>query len=302
MASLDDIRLLTQGVSDPGVLAELRGAVDHNYGLLLMASGRNDESISYFDTSIEHQEQRLKESGDPGSLLGGFLNTVSTRGLAYTRLGDVRRARADFTRAISIAEGYDRPLQAADVRRPLGSLELRTGDVPIALRLFEESERTYRGHGLEVPPLLRLEQAQALMTAGLADEAGRHLDEVLPVMKARHSTNRELGGVELFRASAALMVDDLELARRWATSARRRMLRMGCQTCVADATIIGLHADVRDALRTRDSQSVLPVRVLRAAKAMPPRLTEQAGLARMLATRLEIARGKLKRAAELLAQ
>jgi CHAT domain-containing protein len=140
------------------------------------------------------------------------------------------------------------------------------------------------------------------MTAGLADKAAMHLDEVLPVMREQHSTNRDLGGVELFRAVAALMDDDLALARRWSASARRRMLRMGCQTCVADATIVGLRADVRDALKTADIPAALISRVLRAANAMPSRLTDQAALARMLATRLEIARGKLKRAAELLAQ
>ena len=302
LAGLDDVRLLIQAVTDPSLRAELSGAVDHNYGLLLTAIGRNEDSIAYFDSALEHQKVRRARSVDPEALIGVFLGTLGTRGLAYTRLGDVRRAREDFAQAITIAEEHQLPLHASDVRRLLGSLELKTGDVPIALRLFKESEHAYNEHGVEVPPLLRLEQAQALMTAGLADKAATHLDEVLPVMREQHSTNRDLGGVELFRAVAALMDDDLGLARLWASSARRRMLRMGCQTCVADATIVGLRADVRDALKTGDIPAALISGVLRAANAMPSRLAEQAGLARMLATRLEIARGKLKRAAELLAQ
>ncbi|HEV7973873.1 CHAT domain-containing tetratricopeptide repeat protein [Amycolatopsis sp.] len=302
LAGLDDVRLLTRGVSDPGILAELSGAIDHNYGLLLMASGRNEDSIRYFDASIEHQEWRLANTAEPAALLGGYLNTLSTRGMAYTRLGDVKRAREDLTRAIATAEKGELSLLAADIRRRLGALELRIGDVPVALSLLEKSERAYRAIPAEIPPLLRWEQAQALLTAGLADEAGRYLDDVLPTMREKHSLTRDLGSVELFRAVAALMQDDLDLARRSAASARRRTLRWGCLTCVAEATVVALRADVRDALSSHDIPPTLSARVLRAAKAMPPRLTEQAGLARMLATRLEIARGKLKRAAELLAQ
>jgi CHAT domain-containing protein len=302
LAGLDNVRLLIRGVANPAKLAELSAAVDHNYGLLLMAGGRSEESISYFDSSMAHEESRLADTSDLAASMDGFLNTLSTRGMAYTRLGDIRHARDDLTRAIATAEKYGLTLLAADIRRRLGALELRIGDVPVALRLLEKSERAYRVLGDEIPPLLRLDQAQSLLTAGLAAEAGRHLDEVLPVMREQRSISRDLGDVELFRATAAIMDDDLDLARRWAASARGRMLRWGCQKCVAAATIIALRADVQDALRSRRIPATLTSRVLRAANAMPPRLAEQAALTKMLATRLEIARGRLKRAAELLEQ
>ncbi|ANN20237.1 hypothetical protein SD37_34675 [Amycolatopsis orientalis] len=303
LAELDEVRSLLAEVGDRVLHAELRGAIDHNYGLLLMAVGRNEDGIAYFDASIESKEFVLASAQDPVPVLHPYLGTMITRGLAYTRLGDVRRAREDLSRAMDIAEKYELRLQAADVRRPLGSLELRIGNVPAALRLYEESERIYQALDVEVHPLLRLDQAQALLAAGLADEAGRHLDEVLEVMHAQSSTTRELGYAELYRASAALLGDDLELARRYAASARRRMLRWGCQTCVANATIVGLRADVRDALRTNEIPLTLTARALRAANAMPmPRLADQAALARMLAVRVELRKGKRKRAADLLAR
>ncbi len=281
--------------------AELSGAIEHNYGLLLLAVGRNEEGIAYFDASIEHKNRVLAEAEDPLPVLDPFLGTMATRGLAYTRIGDVRRAREGLTQAMELAEKYGLSAQAADARRPLGSVELRIGNVPLALRLYGESERIYRSLGMAIHPLLRLEQGQALLAAGLADEAGGHLDEALGVMRKQHSVTRELGYAELYRASAALMSDDLELARRYATSARRRMSRWGCQTCVADATIIGLRADVRDALRSNKIPTTLTARALRAATRMPmPRLADQVALARMLAVRLELRKGNRKRAAELM--
>lgn len=301
LAGLDDVRLLLEAVPDPALRAELSGSVDHNYALLLMAAGRNEESIVYFDSSLVHKKKSLETAEDRDSQLDPLVNTMATRGLAFTRLGNVRRAREDLVEAIALADRHGLRLTAGDVRRPLGSLELRIGNVPAALRLYQESERIYRSLRGEVPPLLRLDQAQALLTAGLSDEAGGFLDEALPVMRAQRTVTRELAYGELFRASAALMSDDLELARSYAASARRRMLRWGCQTCVANATIVGLRADVQEALRTNIIPPTLTSRALRAANGMPmPRLADQAALARMLAVRVELRKGKRKRAAELL--
>ncbi|WP_370641812.1 CHAT domain-containing protein [Amycolatopsis sp. TNS106] len=301
LAGLDDIRLLLPAVSDPLLRADLSGRLDHNFALLLMAAGRNEDSIAYFDSSLRFRQTVLDAAADPVPLLDPYLGTLVTRGLAYTRLGDVRRARSDLTQAMELAERHRMRSQAADARRPLGSLELRVGNVPAALKMFEESERIYRSLDIEVHPLLRLAQAQALLTAGLAEEAGGHLDEVLPTMRTQRSISRDLADVELYRASAALMSDDLELARSYAASARRRMLRWGCQTCVANATIVGLRADVQEALRTNVIPPTLTSRALRAANGMPmPRLADQAALARMLAVRVELRKGKRQRAAELL--
>ncbi|RSN43045.1 hypothetical protein DMC64_26535 [Amycolatopsis sp. WAC 04197] len=303
LAGLDAIRPLLDEVSDPWLKKDLSGRVDHNYALLLMAAGRNEESIAFFDASLEHKTAGLAAATDRLPLLDGFLNTLATRGLAYTRLGEVGRARADLSEGIEIADSNGLRVQAAEVRRHLGILEQRVGNVPAALRVHEESERIYQQLEVMTPPLLKQEQARALLTAGLADEAGSHLDEILPWMLEQRSVARDLAGAELLRASAALMSDDLELARSYAASARRRMLRWGCQTCVANATIVGLRADVQEALRTNEIPPSLTSRALRAANGMPmPRLADQAALARMLAVRVELRKGKRKRAAELLAR
>ncbi|MBP2182084.1 CHAT domain-containing protein [Amycolatopsis magusensis] len=303
LARLDDVLAVIERFDDPAVRAELIAPVNHNRGLLLMGGGRNEESIACFDAALGFREESLAVAPDPAPVVESLLNTLATRGLAYIRLGRVKRAREDLNRGIKLAEKYELRVSAAEVRRHLGTLELRVGNVPAALRCYEESERSYRALEVEVPPLLRHEQAQALLTAGLSDEAGRHLDEVLPQLRQEQGNTRELGQAELFRAEAALLSGDLDLARSLAESARQRMRKWGCQTCVANATIIGLRADTADALRTGEIPAALPARALRHARAMSvPRLAEQATVAKMLTVRLEIRRGNLRRASELLAE
>ncbi|MFD9893985.1 CHAT domain-containing protein [Amycolatopsis sp. NPDC059027] len=303
LAKFDEVRELVASISSPVSRAELHGVVDHNHGTLLMAVGRNDEATAYFDSSIAHKRDQLSRVADQAALMGPYIGTLATRAMACTRLGELGRARADLVEAIELAEKHDRGTDAADVRRTLGGLELRVGDVPAALRHYNESERGYQELGAEIPARLRIEQAQALLAAGLADEAGRHLDEVLPIMREQRSVNRDLSDVEQYRAAAALMNGDLELAKTLAASARRRMVRWGCQTCVANTTLIGFHAELREALATSEFPAGLPSRMLRAADAMPvPRLAEQAAVARMLAARLEIARRRLAKADELVAR
>jgi CHAT domain-containing protein/tetratricopeptide (TPR) repeat protein len=301
LAGLDDVRLLVKAVDDPIMRAELSGALNYNYAAKLMTVGRNEESLAYFDASIEDKEYRMAHDADPESRMDSLVRSLSSRGWAHTRLGNVQQARADLTKSLELAEKYELRAMAADVRRNLGTLALRTGDVPEALRFYDETERTYRALDMEVPALLRIEQAQALLAAGLAEEAGQYLDDLLADTSAQRSVAREQARVELYRASAALMNDELGLARQMAAVARRGMRRAGCQTCVANAVIIGLQADTRDALRSGEVPVGLARRAIRVAEKMPlPRLTEQAATARMLAVRLDIRRGNLKRAVETL--
>ncbi len=303
LARLDDVRGLIQTFADPSTRAELTGSLDHNAGLLLMGAGRNEDSIAYFDAALAHKESRLARVADPATLIEPILNTLSTRGWACTRLGDVGRARTDLDRARGLAEQYELPIPAADVQRSLGTLELRVGNVPAALRYYNDSERAYRQRGLDVPAPLRLDHSEALLTAGLADEASELLDIVIAAMREQRSAPRELAYAELFRAAAGLLRDEVGLARRLARSAQRRMRRWGCQTCVANAAILGLRADARDALLSGDVPARLPGRAVRLAESMSaPRLADQAAVARMLAARLETCRGNLERAAELLRQ
>nr|WP_238412931.1 CHAT domain-containing protein [Saccharothrix deserti] len=298
---LAEVRRLVEGVADPLMKEELRGGVEHNRGLLLLNAGLIEDAITVFDSALEHHERRL-ETGDPiPALVDPTVKTLFSRGTAHTRLGSVGQARQDLTRAATLATEHGLLDRAADASRGLGVLDLRIGDVPAALRRYENSERSYREQGVDVPVELGTDRAHALMAAGLADEAGNQLDSVLAVLRAEHGTARYLGNVELYRAVAAYMTDDLDLARSMASSARQRLRRWGCETCVANATLIGLRVDTLVALRSGRVPRSLPKRALDFADALPvPRLAEQAALARMLAVRLEIRRGDIEAAESIL--
>ncbi|MFI9813480.1 CHAT domain-containing protein [Saccharothrix variisporea] len=302
LAGLDEVRALVEDVPDPLVRAELSGSVGHNRGLLLLNAGLLEEGVAVLGEALAHEEWRLSAADEPvPSLVEPIVKTLRSRGTAHTNLGSITQARQDLTRAVALATEFGLVNFAADASHALGRLELRIGDVPAALRRYDSSERAYRNLGLAVPPLLGLHRAQALLVAGLADEAGDQLDHVLPAMRADQAATGELADVELTRAVAAFMTGDLGLAREMASAARQRMRRWGCETCVANATLIGLRVDTEVALRSGRVPRSLPARVLGFADALPvPRLAEQAATARMLAVRLEVRRGDLDAAERVL--
>ncbi|MCE6996100.1 CHAT domain-containing protein [Saccharothrix sp. S26] len=298
---LAEARRLIEDVADPDVQTELLGRVEHNRGLLLLNAGFIEEAITAFDAALEHKERRLAAGGPVTPLVDLVVKTLRSRGTAHTRLGSVRQARQDLTRAIALATEHGLLDRAADANHAAGLLDLRVGDLPAALRRYELIERSYREQGLDVPVLLGMDRGQALITAGLADEAGSQLDSVLAALRAESGTTRILGNVELHRAVAAFMTGDLDLALTTAASARQRMRRWGCETCVANATLIGLRVDTVLALRSGRVPRALPGRALDFADSLPvPRLAEQAALARMLAARLEVRRGDVDAAQRVL--
>ncbi len=296
LAGLTAVNRLIEEVPDARMRAELSGNLDHNRGLLLAGAGRFADSTTLFDSALEFKQQVARAaSGEPG-LYAAVVKTFRARGAAYTRLGMIGPARADLTNALALATEHRLPALAADASYALGRLELRIGDVPAALRRNQDSFSEFREQGLDVPAQLELSQALALLAAGLAEEASTHLDNAM-----REATTRELVDAEGYRAAAALMAGDFELARTMAESSRKHIRRWGCETCVANATLTGLRADTALALRDHDIPRALPSRALKFADSLPtPRLAEQAAIARMLAARLRIRQGKHLAAGEIL--
>lgn len=303
LEGLDAVRPLIDRIPDQVARDELASIVSHNRGFILMRAGWHEESVAAFTSSIELKKRCLAAGvADPRTLREQLANSLTGRGTDYVQLGRTSAARQDFSEATAMAEAHDLPLVAAYNTHNLGNLEVRIGDVPAALRLFEECDRAYRGMGPDLIARLRLDQAQALLVAGLADEAGRHLDEVLPVL-LREQTNQDLGEAELFRAVAALLDDDLVLARRMATSARRRLFKRGSDAWAGIATLIGLRVDVLRAMERRRVPDALPARVLKVADTLSAlHLVDEAAVARMLAVRLELCRGDVAEAERLLGE
>lgn len=293
---LEGLREHIEHVPDPIIRLELYASVDHNSGHLLASAGRNEESLTKFTASIDRKFQCLGETDNRALVTEKLVHSLLSRVLMQTRLGQVGAARKDLDWASELADEHNLPVKAADCLHALANLELRVGNVPAALRAYEEAGRAYQALGQDVLPLLRLDQAQALLAAGLAHEASVHLDNVLPIMSAE-GNSRELGRAERYRAEAALLTGDLEVAQEMATRSETRMKH--CETCVADAALVSLRVD---ALRSPRS-GTLPARAAHFADSLPvPRLAEQAGVARMVAARVAINQGDVEQAVALLDQ
>jgi tetratricopeptide (TPR) repeat protein len=284
----------------------LQGMVHSQHGTMLCRVGRFDEGIRALDDAVTVMELAVgQETADLGALASVLIN----RALTHIGAGHPAPAERDLRRCVEIAStdeaatrvpGVDR--LAAKAHHNLGALALRIGDVPKALRYYEEAGHRYRELPQSFLPKLRMDQAEALLAAGLAEEAARHLDEALPEMR-RHRDHQNLAEAEAFRAAAALVDEDPTLARRLATSARRRFLRRGNRAWAAIAALTRLRAEARGPLARTRVPATLPERAQRLAEELAGlRLVDESAVATMLATRLELRRGAVDTAGELLAR
>jgi tetratricopeptide (TPR) repeat protein len=275
--------------------AELDALVLNNRGLLLHRAGQIVEGIELFDAAVE----RLTEQdtvADPALLAGIHLN----RGHAYIDLSQVVRSARDFERCLELcAEHDDMGLVADKARHNLGYVAYLTGDLPTALRHYTGVERSYQVSTPGLLPALRLDQARALLSAGLATDAARHLDDVIPRLRAQRA-GQDLAEAEVTRAAAALLDGRVMEARRLARSAERRFTQRGNTRWAAVAALAALRAETAAALAAPRIPRRLPERAVKLADMLRALLLEdETGLALMLAVRLELRRGD-PAAAELL--
>jgi tetratricopeptide (TPR) repeat protein len=303
LARLKAVRREIAPMPAGAVRSELSGSVEHNHATVLMRAGRDEEAIPLLDSAIEHKERCLAEGTDePDRITESLLGSVANRGLAYVITGRLGPATRDLNRAIALAIEHNLPVRLALTMISLGDLKRRTGDVPGALRCYEQAERLCHEHAPDMLSRLRLDRAQALLAAGLADHASKDLDLVLPHAREQR-IYQDLAEAELFRAAAALLEDELTMAKRIATAARRRFLKRGNESWATIAALISLRVDARRAIDSARIPPALPARATQLAQQLRGlRLVDDAMLAGTLAARLELLRGDTTRAAELLEQ
>ncbi|WP_184923991.1 CHAT domain-containing protein [Saccharothrix ecbatanensis] len=287
------------GLRDEELRAHLSTLVNLNRAALLCRVGRIDEGIAQLDREIERSERRLtahagQESVDLLAL------ALSNRGNAHGEVHRHEKAVRDLNRAVELANAHDLPLRAAIAEHALGNAVQRAGDIPAALHHYHEANRAFQELEPGLLLRLRIDQAEAMISVGLADEAGRLLDEVLPELR-RQRIGQDVAEAELFRAAAALQDGDLVLARRMARSAQRKLVGRGSPAWAAVAGLIALRVDVLRALESRRPVAEVVVRALELSVELAGlKLLDQAAFALVLAARLEIRRGSPDRGAELL--
>jgi tetratricopeptide (TPR) repeat protein len=335
LARLDEAAGHLAALPDDRLRAELDGLVLCNRGLLMHRAGKIVDGIDLFDAAIERlsarsgaterapsgltstevpargtspgasarrredgvlAEERSDQSNtDPVTLASTYLN----RGHAYIDLAHATRAARDFETCIEVCAEHDIGWLAAKARHNLGYVAYMTGDLPTALRHFAEAETAYRAGTPGLLPALKLDQARALLSAGLATDAAAHLDDVIPRLRAQRA-GQDLAEAEVTGAAAALLDGRVRDARRLARSAERRFTKRGNERWAAVAALAALRADTASALAAGRVPPRLPERAVKLSDTLRALLLEdETGLALMLAVRLELRRGD-PAAAELL--
>ncbi|OQO92959.1 hypothetical protein B1813_12660 [Saccharomonospora piscinae] len=279
-----------------GVLRrELNAVITGQRALLLFRVGRASESVALFDSIIPE----LAELNTGGGLL--LARTLTNRAQIHAETGRLDAAAADFDSAIRLASEYRLTRIEGKARHGLGDLAQLTGDIPGALRHYDEAARILEDAAPGWVARVRLDQARALLVAGLATEAARHLDEALPDLR-RNRVIQDLAEAEVARAAAALLDGEYVAARRLAVAARRRFLRRGNLPWAEVAALARLRADATEVLERGNRP---PARLPLALGAVSDRLAElglrdETAAARLLAVRLRLRRGERQVAADLL--
>ena len=299
LAGLDDAERNARQLPDGAERSELDGLVLAHRGLLLHRAGRVAEGLEVFDEAIPRLERGLRgRTGDPSVLAGAYLN----RGTSYIYLAQVKGAAGDFARCIEVCDAHGLALLAAKARHNLGYVAYMTGDLPTALRHYDDTERRYREHSTGMLPTLQLDRARALLAAGLATDAARQLDDAIPMLRAQRA-GQDLAEAELARAAAALLDGSVRDARRRARAAERSFTRRGNTRWAAEAALVAMRAETAAALAAGRVPTRLPVRAVKLAESLRALLLEdETGLALLLAVRLEVRRSDPASAEVLLDQ
>jgi len=289
LARLDEAAAHLGAVPPGPRRAELDGLVLGNRGLLLHRAGRIVEGIELFDAAVERLTS--DEGAGAGEVLEVLAGMYLNRGHAYIDLSQAVRSAQDFALCLHLCAQHGMGLLADKARHNLGYVAYMTGELPTALRYYAEAERSYRVSTPGLLPALRLDQARAYLSAGLAADAARHLDDVIPRLRAQRA-GQDLAEAEVTRAAAALLDGRATEARRLARSAERRFTRRGNTRWAAVAALAALRAETAAALSTGRIPRRLPESAVKLADTLRALLLEdETGLALLLAVRLELRRG-----------
>jgi tetratricopeptide (TPR) repeat protein len=299
LAHLGTANALASGLPDGPRRAGLLGLVDSQRALVLHRTGRTAEALELFDRAIPLLEGALNESDlDPEVLARVIMN----RGLTHIADGKPGPAEADMLRVMALADAHDLDRLRAKAQGNLGDIAQVTGDIPAALDQYQNAERAFRRFAPGLVPRTLIDLARALLSAGLAEDAARYLDEALPSLREQ-KISQDLAEAEIARAAAALLEGDLPLANKLAASARRRFVKRGSESWAEVAALTKVRAEVTAALAdeaARPSPASAGAAARLAERLAAVGLTDEAALARMLAVRVLVRRGQVDAAAQLL--
>ncbi|WP_241827261.1 CHAT domain-containing protein [Streptomyces graminilatus] len=132
---------------------------------------------------------------------------LTLRATVHLALGRPERADADFTAAEQLWDTTGQEHDKADVVESRALAAYRAGDIPAALRLFDEAAERYDRLGTPVF-VFYIRRCEVLMGAGLAPEAVAEADAAITVLDGIGGQRTRKAELLLTAAKAARLADD----------------------------------------------------------------------------------------------
>ncbi|MDX2543525.1 CHAT domain-containing tetratricopeptide repeat protein [Streptomyces sp. WI04-05B] len=132
---------------------------------------------------------------------------LTLRATVHLALGRPERADADFTAAEQMWDTTGQEHDKADVVESRALAAYRAGDIPAALRLFDEAAERYDRLGTPIF-VFYIRRCEVLMAAGLVPEAVAEADAALSVLDGIGGQSTRKAELLLTAAKAARLADD----------------------------------------------------------------------------------------------
>lgn len=228
LARLDLAYVLVRRGRPTGALRQIAAAeadlpdADARNRLLMRAMvykslGRLDEALASYARALP----LTRSAGDDRELAV----LLGNRGVLHLHRGDTRQAERDLEEADAIFGAIGADLSRAIMSHNLGYVAALRGDVPLALRRYDDAEAGYARHR-EIPLELWRDRCELLLEVGLAAEALEAAARAVQAATARHEP-AELAEAQLRLAQASLAEGNATDAFGLAATASRALGRQG---------------------------------------------------------------------------
>lgn len=288
-------------IDDPRRRVLLKGSADYQRGGMIMRLGEPERAVHWFSPFIKFAEDEMRTSPEQFDFewVSLLANSLTVRALSNAAIRRPELAIADLERVTVLSREHGLDQLYPFTVQALANTYKQSGNLPEALRRYEEAERIFGAS--ESPTIIasiQLMHAEAMLMVGMSDDVGRMLDEALPVLR-KDKISQDIAEVEMYRASAALLDEQFDLARRMAKASMRKLEKRG-STWWMMAALIELWAHSMQAKRV--TNALVQKALTLSGHLSANHLLDEAWLARVLAARLEVRRGRLEEGEELLRQ
>jgi tetratricopeptide (TPR) repeat protein len=210
--------------------------------------------------ALAQQALFCQRAGDYGAALEGYRRALAVfrrhgleadvarllvnRGITHAYRGELAAARADFEAAARWYDASGQELAAAEVWHDLGWVAALAGDVPAALRRYDEAAAVFRQLGVR-RPLGLLDRCEALLAVGLAGDAHAAAAAAVAQLEGEREGTDHAEAL-LACARAALAAGQAAEARATAVRAEQRFRQQGRAPWAAVAAFVALRAEAAE--------------------------------------------------------